>query len=489
MADTFLTLDIDAYGITACIVKLVSKKSYIKETCRITYKDLPEADTARDVFESAWIYLRDHMDMTSCSAATLLIPSSSVSFRNIELPFKSARKIRQILPLEIASYLPAPEEKYISDFHILDIPYQEGHIPVFTASVSHLDIDKYIDLLLSYSIKPEIITPKGTAAAICLLKENPFFNNFICLDLGDHENTITLVYNRKPFFIRSFPALQYKPEELADTARQALLGFRQTTGFDTCFDLFITVDRELKGIKKIYYGLENLLHYQTKYQQPDEAFHHKVTLKKINYANLFAQLHPHKNAGLFFNFYKPKTGLNPIFQKSLKTFATSIFLACILLICSLYNLHLEIAGLDEQIDTNKNKAATIYKTTFPNEKSARHPLLQMQSLVKKAITKSNSTKKNHQMSKESKYKAAQVMAILSDIIPETIDMEISKFFLNQSTLVISGTTDNFKNVDKIKNLMEKADLFKQISINSALADKKTDQVLFKFTIQMSEAAS
>ena len=76
------------------------------------------------------------------------------------------------------------------------------------------------------------------------------------------------------------------------------------------------------------------------------------------------------------------------------------------------------------------------------------------------------------------------MAALSDSIPRTINMEISRFFLNRTTLVISGTTDNFKNVDRIKGFIEKAAMFKQISINSAATDKKSDQVLFKFTIQM-----
>ncbi|MCD4721231.1 MAG: hypothetical protein K8S13_15430 [Desulfobacula sp.] len=488
MADTFLSLDIDAVGIAAMIVTRVSKKSYVKKICRINYKDLPETQKPENLLDSALIYLEDHMDMASCSVATLLIPSSSVSFRNIELPFRSAKKIKQILPIEITSHLPVPEEKYISDFHILNSPYKKDQVPVFTASIIESVIENYIDALSQYGIKPKIITPKGYAAAICLLKKIPSITNFICLDLGLCENTITLVHHREPVFVRSFSALQYKAEEFADTVKQALLGFRQTTGSDTCFDLFITAGNGFKDLEKVYYALENLLDYQTRYQQSDDSSQHKPELKKINSTNLISALHPNKKTGPIFNFYKIKTESDPIFRKNIKAIATIIFLACILFASSRYNLHLEIADLNEKIDNNQAIVHSIYKTSFPEEKNIKHPFLQMQSLVKKAIKESNSAKKNEASFIKSNHKAARVMAALSDSIPRTIDMEISRFLLNRTTLVISGTTDNFKNVDRIKSFIEKADLFKQISINSASADKKTDQVLFKFTIQLQKGA-
>ena len=487
MADTFLSLDIDAAGIAAMIVKHVSKKSYVEQICRINYKDLSETQNPETLLDSALTYLEDHMDIASCSVATLLIPASLVSFRTIELPFRSAKKIKQILPLEITSYLPRPEGKYITDFHILNCPHQEGHVPVFTASIIEADIENYIEALSKYGLKPKIITPKGYAAAICLLRKNLSITNFICLDLGLCENTITLVHNREPVFVRSFAALQYKPEELADAVKQALLGFRQTTGMNTCFDLFITTFNGFKDLEKVYYGLENLLHYQTRYKQSDDDTHHKPELTKLNSTNLIAILNPNKKTIPAFNFYKVKIGSDPIFRKNIKAIAATVFLACILFASFRYNLHMEIADLNKKINNNQNRAHSIFKTNFPEKKDINHPLLQMQSLVKKAVKESGSTTKNELSLKKSSHTAARVMAVLSESIPRTIDMEISKFFLNRTTLVISGTTDNFKNVDRIKNFIEKADLFKQISINSAAADKKSDQVVFKFTIQLQQA--
>ncbi len=63
-------------------------------------------------------------------------------------------------------------------------------------------------------------------------------------------------------------------------------------------------------------------------------------------------------------------------------------------------------------------------------------------------------------------------------------MEISRFLFNEKRIVISGSTDNFNNVDKIKNKLEASDLFGNVSISSAAADKKEDRVNFKFIIEI-----
>ena len=62
--------------------------------------------------------------------------------------------------------------------------------------------------------------------------------------------------------------------------------------------------------------------------------------------------------------------------------------------------------------------------------------------------------------------------------------DISRFLLNKERLVLSGTTDNFNNVDKIKGIIESSQMFRTVNISSAAADKKDNRVKFKFIIEM-----
>ena len=478
-----LILDIDEYGIDALLVKHVSKNSEIKESCRIKYEDLPENQHTAGLFDSALAVLSEQIDITSCASATLLIPSSSVCFRNIELPFRSARKIRQILPLEIESNLPVADQKYISDFRILNIHHKENLVTVFTASAVESDIEKYISALSIYGIPVKNITPKGYAVAMAILNEKPSAKNFICLDLGLNETSIILVYDREPVSVRSFPAATYGLEKIADGVKQAFLGFRQSSGIEAYFDIFITKN-EIKALGKLYAGLENIIHYQGRFKDSDDVQPQLQELKELNNTHLIAASTLDSTADALINFYKIKTGSDSFFRKNFKPIATSIILAGLVFILSLYNLHLEILNLNKRIDTIKNKTLSVFKSTFPEEKDIGYPLLQMQSLVKKKISDSSDTRNGQPAFKLSDLKVVHILAVLSQIIPDTIDMEISRFSFDQARVVLSGTTDNFKNVDTIKGFIEKTGLFKQISIDNASVDKKTGLILFNFTIQM-----
>ena len=83
------------------------------------------------------------------------------------------------------------------------------------------------------------------------------------------------------------------------------------------------------------------------------------------------------------------------------------------------------------------------------------------------------------------YKAIDILGKLSKLIPNSIDIEINRFVLNNhGRLVFSGTMDNFNNVDKIKGLIKESHVFKDVKISNASADKAGKRVRFKFIIEI-----
>jgi hypothetical protein len=56
---------------------------------------------------------------------------------------------------------------------------------------------------------------------------------------------------------------------------------------------------------------------------------------------------------------------------------------------------------------------------------------------------------------------------------------MTRLVIGPESLLIDGTTDTFNTVDDIKNRLEKANLFKSVSISSANIDRSDNRVRFK----------
>jgi general secretion pathway protein L len=97
--------------------------------------------------------LAGHIDMKS-DRTLLTIPPSGISFRNIETPFKDAKKIRQTLPFEIESHVPFSVDGMIIDYTHSD---PENPSALLAAAILKHAVSGYIDLLQKAGFDPEKI--------------------------------------------------------------------------------------------------------------------------------------------------------------------------------------------------------------------------------------------------------------------------------------------------------------------------------------------
>jgi len=73
---------------------------------------------------------------------------------------------------------------------------------------------------------------------------------------------------------------------------------------------------------------------------------------------------------------------------------------------------------------------------------------------------------------------------ISSRIPKEQDVEITNFVRGDDSLVISGNTDSFNNVDDIKGRLEHAEILKNITISSANLEKSSNRIQFKLKIDL-----
>jgi general secretion pathway protein L len=125
MPGKILGLDISEDSITAVQVKSELKGYQITAFARVMVEEEGGLDNAlRSLF--------NQMDLTSDTYLSS-IPGEHVSYRNLQMPFKEPKKIRQTIAFELESMIPFPIEDVVVDFTIID---QAGQSEILAALVS-----------------------------------------------------------------------------------------------------------------------------------------------------------------------------------------------------------------------------------------------------------------------------------------------------------------------------------------------------------------
>ncbi len=484
MAESFLRLEIDNRGIKAKIIEQGHKQTIIKDQCHVLFKDLSDVKSGIkdkiDTFETGVDIIAGELDLEPCSKAIVFVSDLLISFRNLELPFKSQKKIEQVLPFEIETHLPGIDETYISDFYILDSADDSNLI--LSASIAESLVEKIFLKLDEYTIVPKIITPLGYAAAIGFLsessrlksrlKEPEKLSDFAFLHATDCEITLVLIKKRKPCAIRTIPNHNISSDNLAVMVEQTIIGFNQRTGENTFFDTIVCMDEDTNNADQIANAFET---------NPAARFEPGI---KLDSNTMLLNIAPEKAVQYLFNFCRGKYAASSFFR----TYLSNIAVSAILLLCTLTILMVGVGfdnkKLEGKIAQLDNKAFSIFQTSFPEKTKIYDPYLQMKANVKSFMEKSGTLKNTGSLTGKNDLKIVEIIGELSGKIDDSTDMDISRFLFNKGRLVLSGSTDNFNSVDKIKSKIESSQIFKAVNISSAAADKKGNRVKFKFIIEM-----
>ncbi len=500
MAETFLRLELDSKGIKAKIIEQ-GYNSLIKNRCRVLFKDLPEVKPEHsepsELFDAGMDMVAKELDLVPCSKAVIFVSDLLVSFRNLELPFNSEKKIKQVLPFELENLLPNDNETYISDFHILDSPVDSvinssGNASlILSASFSEALVEKYCLTLDNYGIKPLIIAPCGYAAAIGFLQEasrlksklktGKNLESMAFIHATDLEITLVLIKNKKPCSVRTIANSHISSDKLAIMVEQTIIGFNQIAGEDTFFDIAVCMDGAVHNADKILNAFEPSLKNQTlRTHQTDQS----GLYFKLDSNTMLLNIVPEKPGHFLFNFCQGKYGTRSFFKIYFSYIAASAVLMVFAIALIVTGACFDNKKLESKIADLDNKALLIFQTSFPDKTKIEDPYLQMKANVQ-AIMKNSRTQQNiRSITGQNSLKIIQILGELSTRVDDTIDMDISRFLFNQEQLVISGSTDNFNSVDKIKNKIESSQVFKTVNISSAAADKNGSRINFKFMIEM-----
>ncbi len=127
------------------------------------------------------------------------IPDKAVFFRNLSMPFKDRKKIRQTLPFEMETLVPLPIEALVTDFVATD---SSDSARVLTASATKEFIMEFLAMLQPFGIIPDILDVRGAALASSVVNQGGTVDHGLVLDIGAASACMSLFIHRQTVLIR-----------------------------------------------------------------------------------------------------------------------------------------------------------------------------------------------------------------------------------------------------------------------------------------------
>ncbi len=433
------------------------------------------------------------------------IPEAHVSFRNVPMPFKDARKIRQALPFEMENMLPCPVEDLLIDFIVTDNPAENG---VLAASVQKEFISDYLGSLQSNGIDPEVLEVRGTSLASWVLNQAGTPDNILVLEVGEKWNTLVLCLSGRISLVRSFsivsvPSVLPDPTE-GEARNRKGLPIEDIESFfrSLCIAVHNTVHAFISRAEvpdrpeKVFFtgeaaqapvSADLLSRFLDMPAEPiDVSQDKKIRMEGsiagdwspalMNGALSLALRNTGKEGG--FNLRRDEFGPERRYLSIRKAIPKLVVFFFLILSFLGADMMIDYYSLKKEYRTLDREITAIFRQTLPQVTRIVDPVQQLRVSVEQM--------KRSTASSPAVGPADTILDLLQEIskrIPRSIPVHIHRMVVDPETIRISGRTDAFNEVDRIKNDLSAAKRFGPVNITSANLDRSGNKIQFEVTIE------
>ncbi len=477
MSSKILSIDIREDAVSALSIATGLKGNTLEAQAYVRLNEAP-AETG-DRLNWAIEQIADRMDTTG-SVCLLAVPPTAVTYRNLKVPFKDRKRIRQVLPFELEPCLPYAIDELSMDFQVVR---KGDETDLIAAAIETEQLNKIVETLKRFDISPRFITAGGITEALCLagLSDKPA-DEFLFICMEETSATVCAMSSGKIFLIRTFKLGQTTTEQklrrLSAGIQRMLAAFESHYGFDFASEK-ILVSGCGSDDPLLISGLETSLDADVRAvnlledvnlktsPSPQTAFDPVLFNGPLSLAGI-------ETAGISpFNFSRKHYALQKYWMENKNNIITTGMLTAFVIVLLLFNVVVQARFLQNQINEINQRIAGIFQSTFPGTERIVDPLQQMQVKLKQ-IKEKNAYSANT----GSNVLNIEILKDLSDLIPAQIDVVITRYVRGDDNVLLAGTTDTFNSVDEIKVRLEKSDIFNRITINSANMDKNINRVRF-----------
>jgi len=498
MARRILGIDIQTDSIAAVQVECGLRGYHVTGCASVMMEDVDGLDEALKA-------LREQVDFKADTYISA-IPGEQVSYRNLHMPFRSAKKIRQTIAYEIETMVPFPVEDLVVDFTLID---QSGQSDILAASVRREDISKYLAVLQNHGVEPDILDISGVPVVLWLFRQLEIPDDGILFQIGQKRTTMVLYIDKHISLIRSLAFSDgLMPEAISNSPAYGNAQSQVPKPILSCFELLCTNvqntlhafeyqnDIEVKPEKIFVTGAGNL--YPHTVGLLERFF--DIPVEEINVLGDDPGIHIDENIaqswnsatmdsalaltlrgnkqGLGFNFRKDEFQIkrkNTKLKREIRKAA--VFLIVILSLLATY-FGMDYYFLKERYRMLNKQITETFRQTLPNVKRIVDPLQQMRieiTQIKKSAFFLPGIGGDH--------KVVDLLRDISIRVPESLDVRVMRMVVDPAAVNIKGETDTFNTVDIIKKGLEPSEYFSSVTISSANLDRSRKRVQFEIKLK------
>jgi general secretion pathway protein L len=484
MSRKILGLDIRRDGVSAVFVKSGMKGSWVESHIRVPFS---ETETSfKEALGTSLEIIHGQMNIAD-AVCIVALPATDIAYRNLEAPFKEAKKVRQILPFELETDLPHQAEDIVFDFTMLKSALEKETPMLFAAAMEKQGLDDLVALLKSFNMEPDILTIGGYAMGQYLSRLAEEKQCQVFLEMGDAYTTMVLSLTGDVCLVRTFSVVasdRARIRSLCSQIHRTLLAFEQKSGLNCDID-----DIRISGAQATMPDIEQEL--ASFFGAPVIPADLMEASPKMVLASKGESWQPHLMDGALalvlnelsgfnaLNFRRGRMGVGKVWLENKKEILKTCVLGCVVGLLFLGYSIQNTYSLKQRVEAKRDSILEIFKQTFPDVTNIVDPVHQMR-------VKLETAEKGISFPGElsSSVKTIDILNDISRLIPETQDVELVSIVVGSDNVVVSGNTDTFNAVDDMKSGLERADIFQSVSISSANMDQSGTRVRFKLKVAL-----
>ena len=502
MPGKILGLDISQDYVTAVQVTSGLKGYQITSCFRI----MIEEDGG---LEEALTELSQNMELKSDTYLSSL-PGEEVSYRNLQMPFKEHKKIRQTLPFEIETVVPFPIDDLVVDFNLIDRPDQSE---ILAVSANKTYISGYLSTLQTFGIDPDVLDIRPVPTVSWLLDQEDTPDNGLYLEIGLNKNAIVLFLERRIVLIRTaifdggvIPLpnqngknsdITYDPnaDEIESCLKSLCVTVKNTIhsfGWQTKRSISLE-NTFFNGIGSLYSGTKELLSrfLGTPVEQINISGDNRVRMDSniariwnpplMDSALALALRDIKKGHG--FNLRKDEFEVKRHHLGLKKEIRKAVAFLIIILLFLSADLGADYYFIKKRYEAITQKNIELFKQTFPEVKVTKDTLASLTKIKMNEIEKSTILLPGGINADQ---KIIDLLKDISQRVPKSLDMDVTNMVVDPESVRVTGETDTFNTVDNLKNRLEPSDFFPKVTISSANLDRTGKRVKFEIKLQRKE---
>jgi general secretion pathway protein L len=434
--------------------------------------------------------LRELVDGQRFRADTILatLPAHKAVLRNLSLPFKDPRRIRQTLKGVLEEHMPFEPEDVVADFQPLP-PQNSGDTPLLVAAIPQEVIASHLGLLQDIGLEPTIIDLDVFALAnAALLGSSHLEHNAVLIDCNPARTLMTVLHRGMPVFARSLTQ-GLAPTDVSPESQANHLGKHLQHTLYACEnvlqqpydpDILLLSGEDRHHLGRLAAALETELEVRAEVWQPTsehcrkaQAIPEDLSQCAVAFGAAIRGLH---RQAVGVNLRREHFELHRDIQELRGRLIGLGIMMVLVAGLGLFSLFLNTRFKTQRYTQLRQEIGRIFRDTLPSTRMVQ-PTDQMREKIRdiEERLRAFGGVTGAQLS------GLQILREVSTRVPSSIIVDVDTLTITTDTTDLNGTTDSYDNVVKLKDALEASPFFTTVKITNTKTDVK-NKVAFKLTI-------